>query len=67
MGSIRIPRTLRHHGATGKTLLPTLIVGTLTDRGPITQVRKKKKYPCRYLVNTRWLRPDQFVVVGTGE
>jgi hypothetical protein len=70
MTSVRIPRSVRHSGATGKTLLPTLMVGTMTDLGQIVQVRKKKKYPKRYLVNTSmiagqvWLRRDQFTVVA---
>jgi hypothetical protein len=71
MGSILIPRQTRHAGATGKTLLSTLLVGTMTDLGQIAQVRKKKKYPKRYLVNTSmiagqvWMRRDQFTVVGS--
>lgn len=68
---IQIPRNVRHHGATGKTPQPTLMVGTRTDLGQISQVRKKKKYPKRYLVNATmiaggpiWLRRDQFTVIG---
>jgi hypothetical protein len=70
MSAIAIPRSSRHHGSTGKTLLPTLMVGAMTDAGPIIQVRKKKKYPKRYRVAligldaAQWLRRDEFVVVN---
>ncbi len=58
-----------HHGAIGKSLQPTLAVGTITDQGVIIQVRRKKKYARRYLVGIPdgmdysggvfWLRRDE--------
>lgn len=79
--SILIPRQVRHHGATGKTLLPTLVVGTRVNlheypgaAAEILQVRKKRKYPKRYLIEVSsgvgeygwwWARRDQFDVVAS--
>jgi hypothetical protein len=63
-------RRLRHTGATGKTLITPYAVGTLTQFGPIVQVRKKRKYSRRYLVvaasdeYTRWYRHDELVMAG---
>lgn len=75
MGKISIPRTTRHHNAPGKSLAPTLLVGTrvvVMDRfpGEIVQVRKKKKFACRYLVDwggavgPEWMRRDEFTLGG---
>ena len=54
-------------GATGKTLLPTLLVGTKVAvygkyQGTIEQVRSKKKYPKRYRVGKQWFRRDQLTL-----
>ncbi len=65
MGLVQTPRYLRHHGSTGKTLLPTLPVDTPTNIGLIVAVRRKKKYPRRYLISigggmAAWFRRDEF-------
>jgi hypothetical protein len=66
-------RRLRHTGATGKTLITPYAVGTQTQHGPIVQVRKKKKYSRRYLVELGarpgaylavWMRHDEIVLTG---
>lgn len=66
---ISIPRHIRHSGATGKTLLPTLLVGTPVAvygkyAGTIAQVRKKKKYSKRYRVGKQWFRRDELTLNG---
>lgn len=79
MSAISIPRTTRHHGATGKTLAPTLAVGTkarvpsVLNPGSffdstIGRVRRKRKYGRRYCLGDvswcLWVRRDQFTVIG---
>lgn len=69
MPSVFIPRSTRHHGATGKTLQRTLPVGTMTHMGRVLQVRRKKKFPNRYrVVNERgWFSRDDLRVLGGGD
>ena len=73
MNTVGIPRSVRHHGAKGKTLQPTLDVGTRVhvgharNPGIIVQVRTKKKYARRYVVCEwgdicEWRRRDQFTL-----
>jgi hypothetical protein len=61
---VYVPRSQRHHGSTGKTLLPTLMVGARTSKGVIEQVRRKKKYPRRYYAGGTWYRRDELIVLG---
>jgi hypothetical protein len=72
---VLIPRNVRHHGATGKTLQPTLPVGTKVSLGKrtdleIAQVRTKRKYARRYAIcighptNCAWFRRDELTLAG---
>ena len=70
--SVLIPRSVRHPGSQGKSLQPTLAVGTLVLANGVPMeigaVRAKKKYARRYAVGDAfigyvWMRRDQFTLV----